>query len=451
MVEQIKTAILSLLIIVSLILTWQVWTYQPELDLLEGEGYEESEPLSEPVSMDEVIGPANVTFHRNYEYWMTHGYDRFIIDEMMDELLSSEWSDFQLLEDARQHQIYNGNDDMIEFIFPTDIPLQVLEPSFVEDDEELMEELSGTFTFERVLISDEGGNRLRIQLVSFKDQLVLDGYTDMDIEQFQEEFMMRMEGSHVYQVFQQYVGSTNGGLSKPVYLPIESVTHPRYQYYSQDIEGEQLINYLFASRESVIGPEEDDGGELYRASDRQMRISRYQNHLEFIQPQTQGSSTNNDYQIVSNAYNFVNGHGGFTEQFQLYDWDLSLQDGNTLFRMMMDGLPVLETNVGRDYSAIQVEQKNGEISHYERPAFSLHEDPIATEDVELPDGETVLAEIEEQNNFDLSDIQDIRVGYQLQRGTFAIFSPHWYVKRDNNWYLLENGDQDQEVDANGLE
>ncbi|SDI49266.1 YycH family regulatory protein [Natribacillus halophilus] len=450
MIEQIKSVILSILIISSLILTWQVWTYQPDLEALEDESVEESEPLADQVEMNEVIAPVAMTFHRNNEPWMSTADDEDFIDEVMEDLLSSSWGDFEMLEDIDQEQIYEGQEDKIELILPTEIPLQLID-DFLEDDEVLLEEYEDTFTFERVLIAEEGEN-VRVQFVSFEEQQVLEGYVDMATVQFQE-YMDHMDDSSVYYAVEEHVGDYDGPLQKPVYLPSESVTYPSLQYRSIDINEEMLLPYLFGDPESLLNAEEETVGEeeLYYSSDRQMRVSSLGNFIEYDYPQNQ-TSANSDDDIIRSAYEFVNAHGGFTNSYQLYDWNVSGESEFAQFRMMVEGLPVLDTGSSpHDYASIDVVQENSEISGYDRPAFSFNDqEPYDENTEELPDGETVLAAVDENDHLQMSDIQDIRIGYDMERvDTFVEITPHWYARSDDSWYRLDADDREEEI--NGLE
>ncbi|QQK81754.1 hypothetical protein HUG20_18755 [Salicibibacter cibi] len=455
MVERVKTVFLSLLVITSLIFTWQLWTYQPELGLLDEESVEESEQLSDQVEMADVVGPANVTFHRDDEQWTTtHGSLDFV-DDMATDLFSSEWSNFEMLEGVGQERVYESEEDKIELIFPTSLPLTLVE-SWFEDDQSIVEQEENTFNFERLLIIDEGG-ALRVQLVSFDDEQVLEGYIDMDVETF-HTYMEQMDGSSVSYATEAHVGEDDGSLQKPVYLPSEPVSYPQLQFNSTSIDEEALLPYLFPDRESVVTPDsgsDAQGDQLYHSSDRQMRLSRFGNYIEYDYPQNEISDGQNE-QIISDAYTFINAHGGFTNSYQLYDWSVSGGGDSVQFRMHVDGMPVLDTNTSWfDYASINVTQQNDVISSYDRPAFMFDEHEPLDENPEgqmreLLGGEEVLAEIEESDSLELDNIEDIRIGYEMERvETYVYVVPHWYAKSDDSWIRLDS--EDQEGDLSGLE
>ncbi|QDI91679.1 hypothetical protein EPH95_11275 [Salicibibacter halophilus] len=446
-----KNVILTILVITSLILTWQLWTYQPELGFLDEESVEESEQLSDQVELADVVGPANVVFHRDNEQWTTSHGSLDFIDEIATDVFSSEWGDLELLEGVGQDRVYESDEDKIEFVLPAPLPLSMVE-NWLEDDQSLpvQEDL---FTFERLLMIDEGG-ALRVQLVSFDDQQILEGYIDMEIEAFQAH-MEQMDGSSVSYATEAHVGEDNEELQKPVYLPAESVSYPQLQFTSTNIDEDALLPYLFPDRDSVVTPDTGGGEQLYHSSDRQMRVSQFGNYIEFDYPQNEVADQR-DEQIIANAYAFVNAHGGFTNSYQLYDWNVSGGGESAKFRMLVDGLPVLDTHASwYDFSSINVTQQNDVISSYERPAFMFDEheplDDNPDEQMrELPDGESVLAEVEESNNLDFDDIEGIRVGYELERvDTYIYVVPYWYAESDGSWIQLDNGDQEGEL--SGLE
>ncbi|AXF56466.1 YycH family regulatory protein [Salicibibacter kimchii] len=455
MVERVKTIILTILMIMSLILTWQLWTYQPELRFLDEESVEESDQLSDQVELADVIGPANVVFHRDHEQWITaHGSLDFV-DDMATDLFSSEWRNLEIMEGVEQEPLYESDEDKIEFILPTALPLTLVENWF-EDDPSIAEQQESRFTFERLLLIDKGG-ALHVQLVSFEDQQVLEGNIDMDIDTFQM-YMEQLDGSNVYYATEAHVGGDDDALQEPVYLPAESVSYPQLQFHSTKIDEEALLPYLFMDRASVSTPElgnQGEGEQLYHSSDRQMRVSRFGNFIEYDYPQNE-ISDGRDEQIISAAYAFINAHGGFTNSYQLYDWNVSGGGESAQFRMHVDGIPVLDTHATWfDYSSINVTQQNDVISSYDRPAFTFDEHEPLNDDPEdqmreLLDGESVLDEIEESDSLEPEDIEDIRIGYEMERvDTYVNVVPHWYAKSDGSWIQLGNGDQ--EGDSNGLE
>ena len=61
--ENIKSVILSVLVVTSVVLTWNLWTYQPNYATKENSNLVKEIALSEKREMTEIIKPNKIIYH----------------------------------------------------------------------------------------------------------------------------------------------------------------------------------------------------------------------------------------------------------------------------------------------------------------------------------------------------------------------------------------------------
>ena len=133
---------------------------------------------------------------------------------------------------------------------------------------------------------------------------------------------------------------------------------------------------------------------------------------------------------------------------------MSENEQRVVFRLAVDGYPAFN-----EYGMTEIEEVWGkeEIYSYERPYFSLAS-ALPSDDAEqtLPSGNEVLLYLKEQKNIDYSSIQDITVGYKLNKSldsklvTLMTLEPAWYYRIGDRWQAVPF-EVDPGGDENGLE
>jgi len=145
--EHIKTVILILLIILSSLLTWTIWTYQPNYRVLEDEKTVQGVSLSgEERAINEIVFPGQVYCHFSNVHYGT--LDSELIERMMKEISRWGYDHFEEisgeLEDIYDFIYRNG---MTEIVFPASVPMKVFR-TFAE----VKDKNTSTIDFDRLVI-----------------------------------------------------------------------------------------------------------------------------------------------------------------------------------------------------------------------------------------------------------------------------------------------------------
>lgn len=61
--ENIKSGILIVLVMVSILLTWNLWTYQPNYETMKSNDYVKEVSLSEKQEVQKIVRPDQLLYH----------------------------------------------------------------------------------------------------------------------------------------------------------------------------------------------------------------------------------------------------------------------------------------------------------------------------------------------------------------------------------------------------
>ncbi|WP_081833329.1 YycH family regulatory protein [Geomicrobium sp. JCM 19055] len=442
--ERIKSLVLVVLIATSLILTWQLWTYQPNLEELD-EASSTTESIGDTIQIEDVVRPSNLIYSVGDEKRMTYGNADDLTEEVVDDLYNLDLWNFVLVDEVYdQEDVYPGQ-DYIELIYPAGIPAELLQ-SFVGREEELdLVDLSTEF--DRILLF-ASGDEVVARFVSFQPQLYLEAYVDLNMNVFINDYLLSNHHEDTFSVYSEMVAPHGSRLEKPIYLPVEQVDFMRRSY---EIDGS---NYISASAFEELLFEDETiqvDRENYIASSEQMSVTNNL-FMEYINATSPASVRENPEHVTLQAFNYVNSHGGFTDKYQLYRFTTNNPslDEAVRFHLVENGVPVLGSG---NHGVIEVTRSHQQvISNYTRPLYTLGTDVEFSASETLPEGEVVWDAVTE--DYDVDEIVDVRIGYDMsheQEVTELItFTPAWYVQTTTGaWHRVELFQS--EGDYNGLE
>ncbi|WP_100405860.1 YycH family regulatory protein [Bacillus solitudinis] len=440
--EHVKTGLLMGLIGLSIILTWQLWTFQPDIALLEETETIASE-LGEERRLTEVIKPEQVVVHHSNEEFkiMPKSHPRF--EDLYEDLLESRMEEPVLL--ANGSFPNNSNQPGIEIIFPTAIPVDTLLNLMQIDRDKFSLPVSDVSRL--YLYKDPSKEDLYIQLLSPTDQLVVEVETDISVQQFNEVF---------FESEQEYVDATplNAGstmasvLKEAIYLPNDHVKSERISYTTTPLSGEFFMQILFSDPSSVKHYHQPDGEEFFTDGNRIINIRNNGDFMDYSNPLLSDNREKSSKHIIQSSFEFINGHGGWTDPYVLFNWSSYESRDDVEYRHQIKGTPVISFE-GRDLMGLRVSRSGNQTISYVRPLFDLDQYPIdAVERVELPSGQELVERLSEQEHFSLRNLEKAVIGYEMTRRnpTFVSVEPHWFVLYDGRWQKVTFNQQEEELD-----
>ncbi|SET15753.1 Two-component signal transduction system YycFG, regulatory protein YycH [Salinibacillus kushneri] len=426
--ESIKSVVLAVLVIMSLILTLSIWTFS-DYDEINEDITKNISINGQEADMNDVILPSQVVFHQqNQSYQFTEKTDQVNFYQDL-----KEWNVLFLDE---QKPLDNLGQSYVELIFPTEIPLSLLPNMF-----NVTEDSTRTYpdwAFNRMIVKpNHDSESLSIWFRSTNHNQVLNVEVQ-DSKAYASVVNQAQSHNDLSELITYEVNN------RVIYLPEEKPALSKQTFTTNSISIEPLINNLFQASDNVR--ETSDG----RFTDGTRMLEEYevfshQNYMRFVNPRnpnTTGNSFMRD-ELITESILFLNNHDGWTHDYMLTEIS---DDGTTIeFQMLFDGHQVI-SQLGH----IEQSWVNRELNTYIRPLMRLSTS-LSHEEVSLRSGEDIRSLLEaEPRMFPEKTIEDIQIVYTMSEeegfsSDIISLEPKWFIKQNGRWAPIPKEDEMLEV------
>src|SRR5699024_3862299 len=165
-----------------------------------------------------------------------------------------------------------------------------------------------------------------------------------------------------------------------------------------------------AVRRNVI-----DDETIYTDGQRQMSVFYNRRLMKFVNPyQSYEPMSPND--LLERSIKDINDHNGWTDTYHLQEIDLV--NNQIQYQMYDKGYPVYNR---RRLSTIKQEWHDQERIQSDRPLFSIN-DPLGGDEVELPSGSAIKNFLQKNPNYELDNVENIKIGYRLSFQDSAFYT-----------------------------
>ncbi|WP_332692340.1 YycH family regulatory protein [Halalkalibacter lacteus] len=446
--EHFKSIFLIGLICLSIVLTWQLYTFQPEIALLD-DNTSRYVPDSlneerEERTITDVVFPEEIIVHKQNEYAMIPGKDaRF--EKIYEKLVGTNLHEVNLLATGPfpKHDDRGG----IELIFPTSIPMDVFLGLFEMKEEEFS--LPST-EVDRLFLYIDASEQVHMQILSSGEERVIEVGTTLSVREFEETYLDNFDEYEQVTTVNE-VSPYHNRLTESVYITLEPVTVERLSYSTTPLSAEFYKQSLFTDPSSVKYYQQSDGEDSYTDGNRIITLQNTGLFMEYINPVFIESQDRSSKHIVQTSYEYINGHGGWTDQYRLFNWESSDIQDEASYQLHVNGMPVIQFDGQGDMSLL-ISRSGTQVVNYKRPLFELDSYPIdASQSVELPSGEDVIEELNKQEFFDKEKLSKVTIGYEMimRNSSFVTIEPHWFILYGNKWQKVTF--EEGKGGTNGLE
>lgn len=428
--ETIKSSILFVLVMLSVFLTWNLWTYQPNYATMEKSNYVAQVSLSEKQEVKKIIKPDMALFHLKNEHYGTVNADE--LDKMIKEMSSWKFLDIKNYTDkvANINQLENANGS-VEFLFPAEVPIQLFRDVLTFEDKKVP-----AFNFDRFIVNVENPDKENgvVYFVSTADQQVYISHINTTfLNNFYHDF---------YKNANQYPGYFAYNLSekRPILLPDGPTVMMEYKYLPVTLNSEEFRDALFTDP-SFVQKSYVANGEEYTNGSSKMNIDYDKNMLLYVNPTAAGNYQEKSNDLVKRGIDFVNDHGGWTDAYRYVAKD-EIHHQMTFRLYSVEGYPVFNED---GLSEINESWGQNEINKYIRPNISLNL-PIKTETqkITVPSGHELIHFLKDKKNLKLEQIENLVLGYKMERdiqeSKLIRLEPEWYYRINKTWYGISMDD-----------
>ncbi|WP_242221966.1 YycH family regulatory protein [Bacillus cereus group sp. BfR-BA-01380] len=425
-IENLKSVLLINLVVISVFLTFNLWTYVPDSSKLQNAKYLQDNTEEDQKSLANVILPSLVLFHKENTHLGSENINS--IDPLYKLLEKGELDDFKdISDDIPKQQFFSfvRGKNKIEMIFPTHIPLDSMRGVF-----SIKEKIPEPSSFNHIMIDlqkSRDGN-IPIYFISYEHrrvyQMVLKGIMLRELEAARDQFAASARD------YSQYALSD----TREIFLPDTKTDMQNMGYIVNDITEDTFINALFTDPR-YVKKVSDERENTYTDGIRLMQVLKKKQILQYTNSAVSNQGHISGNPLAQRSFDFINSHGGLTGSYR-FDY-MDSKKGQTTYRLYVDSLPVFNES-----GMATLEQVWGkeELISYQRPLFKLNIKYGDDQTISLADGKTVIQSLEKNEKVDMKLIQDIRLGYKLTpvsgadgKNIAAVnLKPIWYVVDEDN-------------------
>jgi regulatory protein YycH of two-component signal transduction system YycFG len=456
--ERLKTVLLTLLVLLSILLTYQLWTYQPNYDFIaEQPQYFKDISIGKKVDITDVFQPTKLIYHLESDHYGTEKRSKIaaIFQEMQNWNLESFYT---IPERIVNIEDLTSIENSVEVVFPAPLSSDIIRFLF-----KLSEEQFSLEGVERIIISANekaGKDGTLAYFISFTEQKVVEAkVTNVSFSTIAEKYLA---DAHVQTPYFKYLLNPNKKENKVIYLADEQQTLQAITYTASKLNAEnQLKDVLFNDPDFVRKTQTGTDETTYTDGKRALEFSNKLSMMKYINPVQQHQSTNGfEEKVIMHSYNFINAHSGWTDRFLFNDWQVEKEA--VTFRQYINNYPVFATRLAhkqKDIATIYVSWREGQVHEYIRSIINIDRELITNGEVNLARGSQIvdhLHYLEQMKEFNPLLLKDITIGYQMyQINTNLIFlKPSWFILYNGEWQVLQYEPQLEEEEgeeADGLE
>lgn len=421
-IETIKSFILTILVLISILLTFSLWNYKPDYDRIYNAPHDyvnEVDIGGAEVSKKDIIQPNLMIFHYKDDFF---GFSRLRDQQNLYKDMQS-WVIYDFEPNATQINLEKSN--KLEIIFPTAIPMQVV-GSIFHFYEDFSEELMPSWSFERMyIVFNEEDSTLSIQFMS------LDG---------KQQSEAIVNNSSIYNELMSYMADKEllteytlfDSAKQLIYLPLERIEMIRRSLTVENIETSLLVDALF-SNPSLVSHNIRESS--FSDGQRALNIIQEGRSMEYYNPIETDDNEIDMIELLEQSIENINEHKGWTEDYHLDD--IAMSTNKVRYRMHYDGYPVFN-NI--DLSIIEQQWRGDDLHLYIRLLFTLN-DSLGGDTINLPSGNELINYLKNNSKYKIDKINDIQIGYKLlyleDASYSVVLEPAWYIDYDGNWIEIK--------------
>lgn len=419
-VETVKSIILTLLVALSMLLTFSIWTYSPRYETIE-----QLPPvdisIGDKKKIDEIIKPYKVVF--NFDNALKGTTDSDKIDRIMDEITDWKIADISPVYDNFTTEnistLLRKPNRFIVF-FQSEIPLSVYDsvlkieaPTPEISFNQIVVEWKPDNTAMTVYFVSKVNKKLYSAKVKAEDYQSLDNSILTKGRELQEYRDVKPDSSSYLVVSEE---------------PVEAI---KDTFLADEVPINKFRDALFSDANAVRNSQVGIHQEELADDHAMMNVFTEKKILKYVSPNVDSRELAIPSELLINTINFVNEHGGWTDEFRLASMDAKTRIAH--FRLFLHGLPVYTDSS----SSAEIELKWGknQIYSYYRPYYRLNSlNPAKTEVELLPPGTDIAESLRKSDKLDFDAVEEITPGYfmKYKPGLF-VMEPAWFYLINGNW------------------
>jgi regulatory protein YycH of two-component signal transduction system YycFG len=449
--ETLKSYLLIFLILVSCFFTYNIWTYQPlnESSGTEAETAEKQVISNEKKDLSDIVGPNQMFLHSNGIHYSLSQSEEF--DKVWKRIRKWNVTNTKNISESVNQDDFNfpawlyGEDGNTKLVlsFSDELPIDLFRSLFQWTDQAYEAK-----SFDQIVIPSITNNRdKRIYFVSSSQQTVIEATVEAaDFRSLMDEVKNNK------QTYPTYFTADLGQKQKQFFLPNQPLQMSQQIFTTKNYSSDLFKRALFDNIK-YVKQESGFNKTLFTDGINLLQIMPSQKQLQFQNRKITPTTTLPSAKLITRSLEYLNSHGGWTDNYKFF---YMTDRQEVYFNMEMDHVPVLN-NPNQSYGnpSIELQWSNEELWDYKRPTFSIDDNPLESNDMEIMSGRRLVQWLTNQSMYKLDEIDQITPVYVLSssdQDRYTVATPVWALVLKNGYIapLTENL-INEKGEGNGLE
>jgi regulatory protein YycH of two-component signal transduction system YycFG len=417
--ETSKSILLAALVILSLFLTWSIWTYQGNFESKSAENAPDIKPIDSEhdPNFSDVVRPYQLTHFTNKKNGLLGTDNRDVVDLVYREILNVKWTMAVGVPNVQNEQ------SSYEMVFPAPVKLDTIQSLF--DFSSSKTSLRHDWLIDRVSIYQQKTQTVLVFKGVDETPKFSATSTEMALKDVEDK-------ENINKYFSSYKEIQIKG--KQVFIPIKSIQYNEltYPYTLVDIKNFKPIFFSDPEKTYYSNNAYSDGDSILKQDD-----NNYV--LKYVNPATGGNNVLRD--PIYQGYSYINSHKGWTDIFSYdyYDSRLGENVDSVDFRLTAEnGLPVYSVSGFPAETLISLTWENGVLYKLDRTLLNIGKqyDSKPKTIYSWDDVQAIL----KIGHIPVNGLQDLRVGYNMDinaKQQIVTLTPDWFFKTNDHWQSLQ--------------
>jgi len=418
MIEKLKSALLTILVALSLVQSYLLINNYPEIGatVRTEQEYISPEEMGDPLRIDEVLYPEDIVVHMGGDRHSVLYPETTYYIRIYDQVTSGEYRGFQRINAAlRDWDELRRHTQGFELRFGGAVPVALLQKTmqldgdilFLNDSIEriwaMRRNYPGRTMAEIYFFSSDG----RTAYLASRSSLTVDDITDITVG----------VGGYMPS-YTLWRGD--------IYLPAEPLEAIAYSFGYTAFTPQQMQRSLFFNPNKTRYLEDRSGQVIYTDGKRGLQLESGDTWMVFTDPVPMQDGAENLTDNVTAAVQFVNQHGGWDGRYRFMPGAVSEGGRNIAFQQYYGQYPLIGGNVR--YGQIRLLMQQGTAVVYERSLLNLGERQRNSEIRWLPGGARLRSALETYAR--LRDIEAVfpALYVTLTEERTLVMEPVWAVR-----------------------
>lgn len=437
--ELIKSIILTLLVISSLVLTFMIWNFSPDVtDTYSDTNNENTKAIGMRYDKEasQVMTPLQM-IHVNGEKMEGAPATPYVNDfaNLFDKHHISKVEEFQ---NDNGLALNTLSDRLVIFDYPTDIPLAM----YLNEVMNVPAKVPANFKFNRIILDLGQRQKVDAYAIDAERHRAIRMRTNVSVKTINQHL------SNMSSSFEPYTDiltdQTTVNKATYLYAPKEPKDLRTYRTIFSNINVEDLNSILFD--DTPIVRTTKSGNTTYNNNTGMVNYDANKETYSYTNLSEDEHSTRDMTIGIPRTFEFINKHGGFTDDFRLFK--ANSDKGEMVYQMFVNGRPIFDSTIRNQIKVIWGERG---IFEYSRGLLKTN---VTVDNGEkpkvLPEAEEVRSELASNGRVDFGKVELMTVGYRMVTNNASSdgleiqrnsqFVPTWYIKYNNEWYEFRDGE-----------